>query len=243
MRVLAVSDKVEPILYSAGLRERVGEVDLVFACGDLPFYYIEYLMTVLGKPTYYVFGNHGREIQYSSGRGDEWNHATAPMGAINLHLRTQREGPLLLAGLEGSVRYNDSKGAQYTQAEMWANIYRMAPALLRNRALHGRYLDVLITHAPPWGIHDREDLPHHGFTSYLAFMRWFRPRYLLHGHIHLYRLDEVTCTRYQRTEVINVYPYRILDIAPTPPQNGTRQRLASTEEPPEETDATARSMR
>lgn len=217
MRVLAVSDKVEPILYSPGLVDRVGKVDFVLSCGDLPFYYIEYLSTMLGKPTYFVYGNHGREVQYSSGRGDEWNRASAPMGATDLHLRTHREGSLLLAGLEGSVRYNDGAGAQYTQSEMWKNVYRLAPALLRNRARHGRYLDVLATHASPWGIHDKDDLPHQGFTSYLAFMRWFKPRYLLHGHIHLYRQGEVTRTRYMHTDVLNVYPYRILEIEPGAP--------------------------
>ncbi|MGL4650999.1 MAG: metallophosphoesterase [Caldilineaceae bacterium] len=217
MRVLAVSDKVEPILYSPGLADRVGKVDLVLSCGDLPFYYIEYLMTMLGKPTYYVFGNHGREVQYTSGSGDEWNRSTAPLGAVNLHMRTRNEGGLLLAGLEGSVRYNNGQGAQFTQTEMWTNVYRLAPALLRNRARHGRYLDVLMTHAPPWGIHDKDDLPHQGFASYLAFMRWFRPRYLLHGHIHLYRQDEISRTRHLGTDVLNVYPYRILQLEPAAP--------------------------
>jgi hypothetical protein len=36
----------------------------------------------------------------------------------------------------------------------------------------------------------------------------------LHGHIHLYRRDVVTVTRYLDTEVINVYPYRILELEP-----------------------------
>ncbi len=217
MRVLAVSDKVEPVLYSAAVNERVGPVDLVLSCGDLPFYYIEYLMTMIGRPTYYVFGNHAREVQYTSGKGDEWNRSTAPLGAQNMHRRTEKVGDLLLAGLEGSMRYNTGPGAQYTEIEMWRNVYRMAPLLLANRLRHGRYLDVLMTHSPPRGIHDKPDLPHTGFTSFLAFMRWFKPRYLLHGHIHIYRRDEVTQSRYHETEVINVYPYRVLELEPGPP--------------------------
>lgn len=214
MRVLAVSDKVEPILYSPAVVERVGKIDLIISCGDLPHYYIEYLMTMLGRPTVYVFGNHGREVQYTSGKGDDWQQANAPLGAVNLHGRTHREGPLLLAGLEGSMRYNSSSGAQYTEGEMWRNVYRLAPQLLLNRLRFGRYLDVLVAHSPPRGIHDKPDLPHQGFTSFLAFMRWFKPRYLLHGHIHLYGRTEATQTRYGETEVINVYPYRILEIEP-----------------------------
>ncbi len=48
MRVLAISDKVEPILYSPAVNQRVGKLDMILACGDLPFYYIEYLMTMVG---------------------------------------------------------------------------------------------------------------------------------------------------------------------------------------------------
>lgn len=214
MRVLAVSDKVEPILYSPAVNQRVGKIDLVLACGDLPFYYIEYLMTMVNCPTYYVYGNHGREVQYTSGRGDEWNRYSAPMGATNLHCKTANVGGLLLAGLEGSMRYNDGPGAQYTEREMWHNVYALAPRLMRNRIRYGRYLDVLMAHSPPHGIHDKPDLPHQGFTSFLAFMRWFKPRYLLHGHVHIYNRNEITESRYCDTEVINVYPYRILDLQP-----------------------------
>jgi predicted phosphodiesterase len=211
MRVLAISDKVEPVLYSPGVTDRVGQVDAVISCGDLPFYYIEYIMTMLGKPTFYVYGNHGREVQYTSGKGEDWQQSTAPMGAQNLHRTTACVDDLLLAGLEGSMRYNSGSG-QYTDLEMWWNLYRLAPRLLLNRMLHGRYLDVLVAHSPPFGIHDKTDLPHTGFRSFLALMRWFKPRYLLHGHIHIYRHDEITRTRYLNTEIINVYPWRVLNI-------------------------------
>ncbi|GIV80449.1 MAG: metallophosphoesterase [Litorilinea sp.] len=211
MRVLAISDKVEPILYSPGICTRVGEVDLILSCGDLPFYYIEYIVSMLNRPCYYVFGNHGREIEY---QGGDWQQKTAPLGAENLHRRVARADGLLLAGLEGSIRYNNAPRYQYTESEMLANIGRLAPRLLYNRLQHGRYLDVLVAHSPPFGIHDQPDRAHQGFKVFLHFMRWFRPRYLLHGHIHLYRQNVVTQTRYLDTEVINVYPFRILDLEP-----------------------------
>jgi Icc-related predicted phosphoesterase len=214
MRALAVSDKVEPILYSPGIIRRAGDVDLVISCGDIPFYYLEYIISTLNKPTYYVFGNHGREVEYQSGKGDAWVRKTEPQGAMNLHCRTSREGDLILAGLEGSLRYNNAPRFQYTDNQMWANVMRLVPRLMANRTRYGRYLDVLVAHAPPYGIHDLPDLPHTGFRSFLRFMRWFRPRYLLHGHIHLYRGNEVTRTCFEHTEVINVYPYRILDLEP-----------------------------
>ena len=214
MRTLVVSDKVEPILYGPGILQRAGDVEMVISCGDLPFYYLEYIVSMLNKPTYYVFGNHGREIEYQSGKHGSWQEKRSPGGATNLHLQTARVGSLLMAGLEGSMRYNNAPRFQYTDSEMWYNVMRLIPSLVTNRARYGRYLDVLVAHSPPYGIHDQPDLPHTGFRSFLKFMSWFRPRYLLHGHIHLYRHDEVTRTLYEDTEVINVYPYQILDLEP-----------------------------
>jgi Icc-related predicted phosphoesterase len=211
MRVLAVSDKVEPILYSGVVNERIGPVDMILSCGDLPFYYIEYLTSVVNRPCYYVFGNHGREIEYQGGR---WDAKHAPMGAVNLHKRTACERGLLMAGLEGSIRYNLAPRYQYTEREMQLNIMQLIPALVENKLRYGRWLDVLVAHSPPRGIHDQSDPAHIGFEVFLRFMRWFRPRYLLHGHIHLYRMNVTTVTRYEATDVINVYPYRILDLEP-----------------------------
>jgi hypothetical protein len=39
----------------------------------------------------------------------------------------------------------------------------------------------------------------------------FKPRFLLHGHAHIYRRDTVTVTHYKATDVINVYPYRLIE--------------------------------
>ncbi len=208
MRALAISDKVVPILYSGGIRERVGRVDLIISCGDLPYYYIDFVISMLDKPCFFVYGNHGKELEYWS------NNQTVrgPSGAINLHRRTFNEHGLLLAGLEGALRYNRAPRFQYTETQMWWNIYHLFPGLLANRLRHGRWLDVLVTHAPPAGIHDQPDRPHQGFKCFRTFMDWFKPRYLLHGHIHVYRHDTVTHTRYRETDVINVYPFRILEL-------------------------------
>ena len=60
MRILTVSDKVEPVLYGPYIRERVGKIDLVLACGDLPHYYLEYIIGLLDAPLFFVHGNHDR---------------------------------------------------------------------------------------------------------------------------------------------------------------------------------------
>jgi hypothetical protein len=93
----------------------------------------------------------------------------------------------------------------------------MALSLLRNRAFSGRYLDILITHAPPLGIHDDQDPAHRGFKTFLDFMARYRPRYLLHGHQHCY-VPQAWQTRYLDTDVVNVYPFRVIEIETS---NGT----------------------
>ena len=89
---------------------------------------------------------------------------------------------------------------------------RLAPRLLFNRLRYGRFLDILLTHAPPRGIHDGQDRCHWGFRSFLWFMRVFRPRYLVHGHTHLYSPDAVRATRYAETTVLNAYDHVVLDV-------------------------------
>ncbi len=210
MRILAISDKVVPTLYGPGIRRHVGDVDLIVSCGDLPYYYIDFVVSMLDRPCVFVFGNHAKEAEYWANN----RTVSAPAGAFNLHARTYNHDGLLMAGLEGSIRYNSAPRFQYTDAEMWGNIARLIPGLLTNRLRYGRWLDVLVAHSPPRGIHDQPDRAHTGFASFLRFMQYFKPRYLLHGHIHIYRQDTITWTRYQETEVINVYPYRILEIEP-----------------------------
>jgi Icc-related predicted phosphoesterase len=97
---------------------------------------------------------------------------------------------------------------------------RLVPKLLFYRIVYGRWLDILVTHAPPFGIHDRKDRCHTGFKTFLSFMRWFKPRYLVHGHVHLYDLNETRTTRYRQTEVVNAYEHTVIEIEV--PSNGSK---------------------
>jgi len=206
MRILALTDKVANRVYSPNIRRRYAEVDLVVGCGDLPYYYLEFVATALTAPVAYVYGNHD-DTQYTA----DGRTLQAAEGCLLIDGRVARVNGLLLAGLGGSRRYRPRGKNQYTEFEMATRILRLLPGLLVNRILHGRYLDVLVTHAPPLGIHDGSDLPHTGFRVFRAFMRLFKPRYLIHGHMHLYRLDTTFRTRYRQTDVINAYPVRIVE--------------------------------
>ena len=94
---------------------------------------------------------------------------------------------------------------------MKRRLIALIPTLIMNRLRYGRYLDVLVTHAPPAGIHDKNDPCHRGFNAFLWFMKAFKPRWLIHGHIHLYDLQDIRVSKYLDTTVINAYSHYILD--------------------------------
>jgi Icc-related predicted phosphoesterase len=210
VKVLAISDKVVDLLYSPCLLDKFGDVDMVLSCGDLPYYYLEYIVSLLNVPLLYVHGNHDPAVEYWASGAE----CTGPNGGTNLHGHLVQEHGLTVAGLEGSIRYKPTGEHQYTDFEMWLKALEVAPALLTNQLKTGRRLDILLTHAPPFGIHNGSggDLTHVGFRSFLWLMHWFKPRYLLHGHRHVYNPLEVTETQYEQTTVVNVYPYRVFEI-------------------------------
>jgi hypothetical protein len=93
---------------------------------------------------------------------------------------------------------------------------------------YGRFLDLLVTHAPPRDVGDREDFAHRGFRAMRRFLTRYAPEYQLHGHIHLYDRTLPNCLTFHETDVINVYPYQRLDLTfrhldrpdvPVPPES------------------------
>ncbi len=207
-KILSVSDEVVNTIYSPAAKERFGDVDLVLSCGDLPFYYLEFIVDILNVPLYYVYGNHDRRVEYTYRGGTR----TFPGGCTNLDSRVIEHKGLLLGGLQGSMKYSPDARYQYTDLEMYLKVWGMTPSLLLNRLRKGRYLDILITHAPPYGIHDGRDLCHTGFKAFLWFIERYQPRYLLHGHLHLYGYRQKTASVYQGTQIINTVGYRTMEV-------------------------------
>lgn len=206
---LTLSDEIVPSIYSLGIKQRFDDAQLVLGCGDLPFYYLEFVVTMLGVPCLYIRGNHDRP-ELTAG-GEVINEAR---GCACLENRSLQQDHLLFAGLGGSRRYNQRGGDQYTEREMLLRVWRLTPRLLYNRYRYGRYLDVLLTHAPPHGIHDGSDHAHQGFRVFLRFMERFAPRYLIHGHMHrCYNPRASTETRYHTTYVLNTAGYRRINLA------------------------------
>lgn len=202
VKILCVSDTVVPQMENAAhLRRRYSDVDLLISCGDMPAYYLEYITSVLNVPLFYVRGNH------------DTNYPERPPGGEDLHKRTVRYKGLVFAGIEGSMKYNNNP-IQYTNIEVSRMVLDMALPLGLRRIGNDHGLDVLVTHSPPKGIHDREDLPHRGFAGLLTFMEWYRPRFLVHGHVHTWDNRDVVVSQYKATTIMNINPVKLLEIDP-----------------------------
>lgn len=206
MRILAVSDEVVERLYNVSAREMIPAPDLIFGCGDLDYAYLEFLVTLFNVPLYYVPGNHDPAFT--------WTFATSRAhGCFNIDRKITIERGLIVAGLGGSIRYRPDAPNQYTQNEMYGRALALFPKLIQNRFRCGRALDVLITHAPPFGIHDDDDPAHQGFHALNLLIRWAKPRYVLHGHTHVIRRNlQKTDTNVGSTKILNAHPYRMLEI-------------------------------
>jgi Icc-related predicted phosphoesterase len=206
VKILALSDQVIARIYPLISSGQFGSVDLLLGCGDLPYSYLENILSLLNLPLYYVPGNH--DPVYS----ERWPQTRAE-GGTNLDLRVSRFQDLLIGGFGGCVYYRPDGSNQYGQSEAYWRAARMLPGLLRNRLRYGRALDILISHSPPFGIHDDDTRAHRGLRALNWLLRLARPRYHFHGHTHFYRQNlAASVTRLGPTEIINVYPYKVIEI-------------------------------
>lgn len=206
MKILAVTDETVERLYPLAASGHFADVEMILSCGDLPYTYLEYLVTMLNVPLCYVPGNHDPEF-------NQKRENTRAEGCENLDGRVVRVCGLTLAGLGGSPRYHPQGVNQYSQFEMTLRAWRLAASLLWNRLRHGRGLDVLITHSPPFGIHDENTQAHRGLRAINWLIRWGKPRYHLHGHVHFFRRNLTpSVTTLGPTKIINVFPYQVIEI-------------------------------
>jgi Icc-related predicted phosphoesterase len=206
VKILAVSDQEVEQIYDLVPQGYFSGIEMVISCGDLRYEYLEYLVTLLNVDLFYVPGNHDPV-------DDPESPAARAAGCTNLDLGTARAKGLLLAGFGGSIRYRPDGTNQYTQTEAFLRAAMLLPKLWRNRRRYGRALDVLITHSPPYGVHDDESRAHRGLKAINWLLDWAKPRYHFHGHIHFVQSNVSRDAIWQgTTSILNVYPYRLIEV-------------------------------
>lgn len=243
MKILCVSDYVDPMIYNQNVKEAFPDIDLILCAGDLPLDYVDFIVTVFNKPTYFVFGNHNlEEFHYyhpttavsSEKFAEQYADTSHGHGAMYLGFKSYEDWrfpvinekgkstPLLIAGMSGSRKYN--KGlCQYTDFQMKLKLLKLIPRLICNKIKYGRYLDILMTHASPRHIHDKEDPCHVGFECYNWFLEKYKPTYMIHGHIHLYDMREERIGKYYETIVVNAYAHCVIEF-PVKPEDSQQSQ-------------------
>ena len=201
MKILCISDRVEPMLHGPKLTTYAEGVEAVISCGDLPFDYLEYIITFLGVPLYYVLGNHDPAPD-----GPE-----RPEGCTPLDGRIVDAGNLVLAGLSGSRLYSGGPN-QYTERQMRRRAWALSARILA-RKLAGRAApQIFVSHAPPFGLGDREDPAHIGFESFLGLIDRHKPSMWLHGHVHLYGPEGPSGPYRGETKIVNAFGHLLLEV-------------------------------
>ena len=190
MKILALADRECPYLWDYLDRRRLEGVDLILSCGDLDPRYLSFVATFAHGPVLYIHGNH-----------DDRYARVPPEGCICVEDKVYVHQGVRILGLGGSVRYKPQGEHQYTQRQMERRVARRRLELMRRKGF-----DILLTHAPALGLNDGEDFAHTGFSAFNALMDRYRPRYFVHGHIHInYGVDIPRRCAYQDTQVINAY--------------------------------------
>jgi hypothetical protein len=184
------------------------------SCGDLPFDYLEYLVSRLDVPLLYVPGNHDPGLAPPDAT---WMPLRAiapagpgPEGCINIDGRLVEVLGVRVAGFGGSIRYKRGDN-QYTQGQMGRRALKLEFRARLGRVKNGRKVDILVTHAPPFGLAEATDSAHVGFVAFVRLIRNFQPVLAVHGHVHPYGrlLPERSI---KSTRVINVVPSRMIEI-------------------------------
>lgn len=196
MKILAVSDKESSYFYDFYKPGKLKDFDLIIACGDLHKSYLEFLVTMARCPLLYVPGNH-----------DDSFEKNPPEGCICIDNQIYEYKGVRFLGLGGSYRYKEYGTYMYTEREMQGKIRRLWPQLFRYKGF-----DVLVTHAPVRNMGDLDDLPHRGFRCFEDLLKKYRPKYMLHGHVHRnYGVNIPVKREFQDTVIINSFEHHILD--------------------------------
>lgn len=196
MKILTIADEENTYLWNNIRPDSLSDIDLILSAGDLKAEYLSFLTTIANRPLFYVHGNH--DVNYDR---------TPPEGCDCIDDKLITFNGLRILGLGGSMMYNYGP-YQYTERQMERRIKRLAFKLRRAGGV-----DVILTHAPVRGYGDMESLVHRGFEAFLPLLDKYKPKYLVHGHVHRNYCGPTfdRTLRYGDTTIINSCDWFIFD--------------------------------
>jgi uncharacterized protein len=201
IRLLAISDEPDTTLESAASRAGLGPVDLIVGAGDLEPDYLSFVADAFHAPLRYIRGNHDD--------GPAWAHTRRVLLPEPMRDGVPvEEAGLALIGFSGSPVYSQGE-MQVSSLGMWLRVLGGW-----NRAQRLRPV-IVVTHAPPRGVNDDQDLAHRGFTAFRWLADRLDPPLWLHGHTALVRrgIDDRTA-RHNGTLFYNCTGATLIDLTP-----------------------------
>ncbi|MCI5517651.1 metallophosphoesterase [Roseburia sp. MUC/MUC-530-WT-4D] len=196
MKILCIADEEYKTYWDFFSKDDFKDIDLIISCGDLKASYLSFLTTMTSIPVLYIRGNH-----------DDSYKTDPPQGCICIEDDIFSFQGVRILGLGGSQRYKQGIN-QYTEREMRKRITKLKFKLWFHRGF-----DILVTHSPARGFHDGTDLCHQGFQVFLTLIDKYRPKYFVHGHVHLsYGRQFQREDMIGDTKVINAYEKYIIEI-------------------------------
>ena len=189
MKILALADEESAYLWDYFEKSKLEGIDLIISCGDLNPKYLSFIATFTNAPVIYVHGNHDKKYKN-----------IPPEGCICIEDQIYVYKGVRILGLGGSMKYNSDE-CQYTEREMRKRVRKLRWKLFRSKGF-----DILVTHAPAYGLNDGDDLPHRGFQVFNTLIEKYNPKYFLHGHVHMrYGRKHVRFDTCKDTKVINAF--------------------------------------
>ena len=196
MKILAIADEELMEFWDYYIPGRLKEYDLILSAGDLKAAYLSFIVTMARAPLLYIHGNH-----------DTGYAVTEPEGCDSIDGKMIEYRGLRILGLGGCLWYRPGDH-QYSEKDMKKRIRKLRWEIAKYGGV-----DIILTHAPPKGVGDGEDRAHQGFECFLELLDTYRPKYLLHGHVHMsYGMKITREQEYHGTQVINVCEKYVIDI-------------------------------
>lgn len=198
IRVLAVSDQLDPALIDKRNRLGLGPIDFIVGCGDLSREDLGFIADAVDAPIVYVRGNHDTDAPWS-------RSVCCPEATKSTAVR-------LLCGLPlAGLTWPGHGGPHAVRSEpkAWGQVLGLA-----TRRLGRSGPMIVFSHVPPFGAGDMPDGEYHrGFRGYRWLLERLQPPLWLHGHTPLADVIDWR-SRCGNTTVVNVTGAVVVELRP-----------------------------
>ena len=197
MKILCIADEENKGLWVHFQKEKLEGIDLILSAGDLNPDYLQFLVTMGRAPLLYVHGNHDESYAFNP-----------PLGCVSVEDKVYDYRGLRILGLGGAPWYKPGE-YMYSEEDMQRRIQKVKRDIVLKNGF-----DILLTHSPIRGYGDMDDPAHRGFAAFEDLIRKYKPKYMIHGHVHAsygtaFKRELLHSTG---TKIINAYDKFLLDV-------------------------------